>query len=170
MNRKTWSMISCNIYSISSTQENDIWYENSMSVTILRIPVFRCCEPTICNKLPNQLSSHLLIDFRLPTIKGYSHQKCYHSNSLRSSDAIWWHRTGSILGLGWCFVTWWHQAIIWTNVDLSSVRYHVIHWQHYHKEIWRYLSVKEDWNGIFKITTTSHWDQNIKLLWPCEIY
>ena len=35
--------------------------------------------------------------------------------SLRPSDAIWRHRSGSTL-------TWWHQAITWTNVDLSSVR------------------------------------------------
>ena len=47
-------------------------------------------------------------------------------------------------------IAWWHQAIAWTNVDLSSARF----WGHYHKKIWRYHSVKQDWNPnyIFKIT------------------
>ena len=29
--------------------------------------------------------------------------------------------------LRWLFVTWWHWAIIWTNVDSSSIRYSDIH-------------------------------------------
>ena len=45
--------------------------------------------------------------------------------TLRSSDAIWRHRSGSTLAQ-W-LVAWRHQAITWTNVDLSSVRSCSIH-------------------------------------------
>ena len=42
-------------------------------------------------------------------------------NSLCPSNAIWRHRSGSLAQVIW-FVAWRHQAITWTNVDLSSVR------------------------------------------------
>ena len=42
------------------------------------------------------------------------------ADSLWPSDAIWWHRSGSTLAQ---VIAWRHQAITWTNVDLSSVRY-----------------------------------------------
>ena len=45
-------------------------------------------------------------------------------NSLWPSDAIWWHRSGSTLAQ---VMACWHQAITWTNVDLSSVRSSDIH-------------------------------------------
>ena len=34
---------------------------------------------------------------------------------------MWWHRSGSTLGQI-VFFAWWHQAIIWTKDDLSSLR------------------------------------------------
>ena len=46
--------------------------------------------------------------------------------SLKPCDAIWRHRSRSKLAQEW-LVAWWHQAIIWTNVDLSSVRSSGIH-------------------------------------------
>ena len=45
---------------------------------------------------------------------------------LRSSDAIWRHKSGSTVAQAW-LVAWWHQAISWTKVDLSSVRSCDIH-------------------------------------------
>ena len=50
---------------------------------------------------------------------------CYNrpkSNSLWPSDTIWQHRSGSTL-VQVMVVAWRHQAITWTNVDLSSVRF-----------------------------------------------
>ena len=47
-------------------------------------------------------------------------------NSLRPSDAIWRHKSGSTLAQVW-LAAWRHQAITWTNVDLSSVRSSGIH-------------------------------------------
>ena len=44
--------------------------------------------------------------------------------SLRPTDAIWRHRSGSTLAQ---VIAWWHQAITWTNVNLSSVRSSGIH-------------------------------------------
>ena len=41
-------------------------------------------------------------------------------NSLWPSNVIWWRRSESTFS--WWFGTWWHQAITWTNVDLSPVR------------------------------------------------
>ena len=51
------------------------------------------------------------------------------------SEAIWWYRTGSTLSqvMACC---WWHQAITWTNVDLSSKMFCCIHftWEQFHKK------------------------------------
>ena len=41
-------------------------------------------------------------------------------NSFRSSDTIWHCRLGSILDLVMAFA-WWHQAITWFSVGLSSI-------------------------------------------------
>ena len=46
-------------------------------------------------------------------------------NSLWPNDGIWLHILGSML-VQWR-VAWGHQAIIWTNVELSSVRSRNIH-------------------------------------------
>ena len=46
---------------------------------------------------------------------------CMDINSLWPSDAIWWHWFRSWL------VAWQHQAITWTNVDLSSLRSRDVH-------------------------------------------
>ena len=46
--------------------------------------------------------------------------------SLRPRDAICWQRLGSALAQA-MVVAWRHQAITWTNVDLSSVRSSYIH-------------------------------------------
>ena len=46
--------------------------------------------------------------------------------SLRPSDAIWRHRSGSTLAKV-KLVAWWHQANTWTNVDWSSVKSSDIH-------------------------------------------
>ena len=39
---------------------------------------------------------------------------------------LWWHRTESTL-VQVCLVTWRHQAITWTTVNFSSVRFSNIH-------------------------------------------
>ena len=43
-------------------------------------------------------------------------------NSFWRSDAIWGHRSGSILAQVMAFA-WWHQAIIWTSVGFSLVKF-----------------------------------------------
>ena len=52
----------------------------------------------------------------------------WNFNSLRPCDAIWRHRSGSTLAqVMACCLTGRHQAITWTNVDLSLVRSSGIH-------------------------------------------
>ena len=48
-------------------------------------------------------------------------------NSLGPSDAIWRQRSGSTLAEAMLLVAWRHQAITWTNGDLSSVSSSDIH-------------------------------------------
>ena len=62
-----------------------------------------------------------VISHHISCFTGFSAIRAFYSwhtiNSLRPSDAIWRHRSGSALAQ----VMAWHQAITWTNVDLSSV-------------------------------------------------
>ena len=52
-----------------------------------------------------------------------SFHSSFHINSLRPSDAIWQHRSGSgNIGSGNGLLPVWHQAITWTNVDSTSVK------------------------------------------------
>ena len=48
-------------------------------------------------------------------------------NSRWPSDIIWHYRSGSTLAHVICFMAWHHQAITWTNIDLSLVRVCSIH-------------------------------------------
>ena len=55
-----------------------------------------------------------------------------HFNWLLPSDTIYRHRSGSTLVH---IMAWRHQAITWTNVDLSSIRFSDIHLQAISQEI-----------------------------------
>ena len=55
-------------------------------------------------------------------------------NSLWPRDAIWRHRSVLTLAQVW-LVAWRHQAITWTNVDLSSIRSSDIHLRAISQEI-----------------------------------
>ena len=68
---------------------------------------------------PTSLDEGIIID-RNVICQGPGSARESHDKSLRPSHAIWRHRSGSTLA-------WRHQAITWTDVDLSSVRASGIH-------------------------------------------
>ena len=71
----------------------------------------------------------------------------------------WWQRTGSILAkvMARCLM-----EPSYYNVGLLSLRSYGIHLSlRVYKMIWRYRSLKQDWNYIFKMASTSPRDQRV---------
>ena len=62
--------------------------------------------------------SILVTDFRLLWTPS---PRVQWGNTLWSRDNIWWHNSWSTLAQLWRVASW-HQAIRWTDVDLSSAR------------------------------------------------
>ena len=75
-----------------------------------------CCQAT--SHYLNQKWPRLMIPF--------GKTRAQWVNSLWLSEAIWWQRYRSILAQVMAFA-WLHQAIAWTNVDLSPIRSSYIH-------------------------------------------
>ena len=82
-------------------------------------------------------------------------------NSLWSSDALWWHRTGSTLAkvMAYCLVASSHY--LQTNVDFSS--FCSIHLRAFSQGVCQAIILYTKFeNYDFKITATSPWGQWVK--------
>ena len=88
--------------------------------------------------------SHILHANLLGVSEKLNTKKSSKLNSLGPSDTIWWQRYGSpLVQVMGC--AWWHQAITWTNVDLSSVRSSDIHLRASSQEIPQPSITKINW-------------------------
>ena len=77
-----------------------------------------CCFWLAITGILNSTFQCTLIFVRFQSVL-FHHNKSTQINSLWPSDAIWWHKNRSTLTQ---VMACRHQAITWTNVDLSSIR------------------------------------------------
>ena len=90
------------------------------------------CNNSIANALELlQSSTKPTISNSFSILLWNARKEALHFNSLGLSEAIWHRRSWSLVQVMAC---WRHQAITWTNVDLSSVRSCGIHLRTLSKE------------------------------------